>query len=442
MLRIAIRLFVFICILFNLFLGLLALQDMQDETKFLAALALISFFGSLLCLIRIARVSDPISLRNLRIILAVLICSPLISYGLWSNIGRLSEPITKPAFVGDSQALKQTVVVPTLEAPLPQDKNVIWCASLQLAWDRLKEDAVGEPVKIKGAEELVDKLNSGEFPANVIEKESYYAAAGWKKDGVVAKIQGEMKAKFPDVVPDLSGSADTAVIAYAYLKAGLKFSIPYFENREPFEFKDSSGKSTHVSSFGIREEDAYAYYKMREQIKVLHLLREGNSRKLLEFALDLDRNSKPYQVVIARLEPKINLRQTLEYLDEKVKAGVKDAYSGEFNDFGSKFGINEVFLVPNINLDITRRFGELEGPDKPLLNPKCAGLWLGLVQQRIQFKLDRSGAEVASALKLLMRPMPRYFIFDKPFLVYLKKRDSNIPFFVMWVNNAELLCKP
>jgi hypothetical protein len=34
------------------------------------------------------------------------------------------------------------------------------------------------------------------------------------------------------------------------------------------------------------------------------------------------------------------------------------------------------------------------------------------------------------------------FIFDRPFLIVVKKRGAEHPFFVMWVDNAELLCKP
>jgi hypothetical protein len=35
---------------------------------------------------------------------------------------------------------------------------------------------------------------------------------------------------------------------------------------------------------------------------------------------------------------------------------------------------------------------------------------------------------------------PRYFYFNRPFLIYVKKRGPEYsPFFVMWVDNAELM---
>jgi len=37
--------------------------------------------------------------------------------------------------------------------------------------------------------------------------------------------------------------------------------------------------------------------------------------------------------------------------------------------------------------------------------------------------------------------IPRCFLFNQPFLVYMKKRNADQPFFVMWVDNAELLVR-
>ena len=50
---------------------------------------------------------------------------------------------TALAFDGDSKSLKQSVIIPTLDTPIPEGKNVIWCASFQMAWDRLKNDVIG-----------------------------------------------------------------------------------------------------------------------------------------------------------------------------------------------------------------------------------------------------------------------------------------------------------
>lgn len=62
---------------------------------------------------------------------------------------RAPQPYTpqSPAFSGDSTLLHDTVIVPTLDTPMPRDANVIWCSSFEPAWNRLHEDVVKGPVR-------------------------------------------------------------------------------------------------------------------------------------------------------------------------------------------------------------------------------------------------------------------------------------------------------
>lgn len=61
--------------------------------------------------------------------------------------------------------------------------------------------------------------------------------------------------------------------------------------------------------------------------------------------------------------------------------------------------------------------------------------------QTIEFRLDRCGAVVASESMLAVESSARYFDFNCPFLVYMQRRGAERPFFVMWVDNAELLVR-
>ncbi len=85
-------------------------------------------------------------------------------------------------------------------------------------------------------------------------------------------------------------------------------------------------------------------------------------------------------------------------------------------------------------------FRELEGPDKLLFTATGQRLFLATALQVLQFKMDRKGAEVSSEAKMeALDGGASHFHFDRPFLIYLKKRGAKHPFFVMWVDNAELL---
>jgi hypothetical protein len=84
----------------------------------------------------------------------------------------------------------------------------------------------------------------------------------------------------------------------------------------------------------------------------------------------------------------------------------------------------------------------LEGPDRKILNARFAGLYIATALQTIDFRLDRSGVELKSESRLVAACDDPDFRFDHPFLIVVKKRGAEWPFFVMWVDNAELLSKP
>jgi len=97
----------------------------------------------------------------------------------------------------DSRSLKRTAVVATLDCPLPERKNAIWCSTFQMAWDKFKSDVIGEPIEVVGAEDLTNRLNRTAFPTTDIEPQSYYANAGLVKNGIIEQIQKDMAQRFP-----------------------------------------------------------------------------------------------------------------------------------------------------------------------------------------------------------------------------------------------------
>jgi hypothetical protein len=211
---------------------------------------------------------------------------------------RNKGPYTVPpvAFDGDSTGLKQSVIIPTLDTAMPEGKNVIWCATFQMAWDRLKNDVIGEPVRIANAEAAADSLNKAVVADDDLPEGAYYAAAGLTKDGIAEKIRREMQERFHKEPMDLDDK-QAVILAYAYLRANVPFTLPFFDNDEEFQFTDVRGQKTRVSSFGLRHKDESKYFDLRDQVEVLYLKRgEKWGQPPTEFALDLCRESKPNQV--------------------------------------------------------------------------------------------------------------------------------------------------
>ncbi len=316
---------------------------------------------------------------------------------------------------------------------MPRHKNVVWCGTLQLAWNRLGKDVLHQPPRVRGAEAVVSRLNQAQLKEDDLPPDSYLATAGFAKDGIVEKVKSEMMRRFHKEV-EIDPMEPDHILAYAYLETNAAFTIPFFENRGRFRFRDSAGQETRVSSFGITGDHEYAYEKLRKQVDVLYELRsKTNPRELEEFVVDLCRDSSPNQILVACVPPKATLLEILGDIEKKTQP---DA------EYRRKFGIVDVLLVPNLNWEVQHQFAELEGRDKPFLNAGFNGYYIAKAMQTIRFKLDRTGAELASEAETLCKPSPTYFVCDRPFLIVVKKRGAERPFFVMWVDNAELLSKP
>ncbi len=370
--------------------------------------------------------------RYLIPVLVLVVGACVLVWWFWRTPGR---PYREPerVFDGDSENLKETLVVPTLETPIPEGKSAIWCSSFQLAWNQLRKDVVGEPIRLQNAAALADELNAAEALTGDLSPEHYYAAAGLIRDGIVKRIQSDMAGKFPHVpTSDLSREGDVA-LAYSYLSASLKFDHPYFDNDEPFSFVSSGRHQTPVASFGVREKDDYAYKRLREQVEILWHPNQGRMARegVNQFIVDPCRYSTPYQMVLACVERQESLGATVRSVEAKIK----------HPPWKPELGPNDTLLIPEMHWRITHHFKELEGRDKAFLNPRLQGLYLGDALQVTDFKLDRSGAELRSEAKHHVKPVPDNYHFDRPFLIVMKKRDAKHPFFVMWVDNAELLCK-
>ncbi len=343
-----------------------------------------------------------------------------------------SKPVKKDkTFDGPSSALGQTVVAPSLASELPAGKNVVWCSSFQLAWNALKDDILKEPVELIKHRELAELLSRSGPSEKDIAPGDYYANAGLVMDDIVQTIQDDMRKKFPEEpVPKFGDiGPETALVLYSFLSANVPFEIPYFENDQKLVFVDSSGRETPVHSFGIRQKDQYAYHELREQLEIL--FREYDKRhNLKECAIDLCKQASPNQIIIAMVEPKATLAETVTYVDEKASQKVEDEYA-------SRFRTNDTLLVPNLSWRIVHDYAELEGDS--LANDAFKGYPIEKVQQAIQFRLDRSGAELKSETKICCGSMYTDFVFDRPFMIYMKKRGAEYPYFVMWIDNAELL---
>lgn len=333
-----------------------------------------------------------------------------------------------PSFDGPSSALTRTVVVPTLDTPMPSGRNVIWCSSFKIAWDHLCSDIVGEPIQLDRSQALAQSLNQAPGWEKDLPPAYVYTASGRAGD-VIVKVTAELPQRFPGArVPAFSKPEAMALMAFAYLKAAAEFKKPYFLRGGVERFRDSAGVETPVRTFGFADRPGMTYvnHQLSEQAQLLYCKTDHRDMRTEEFALDLCRQSPEFQVMVAVIVPAATLAETLADLERKIEAG---STTDSFDDLA----------VPEICFRIDHVFRELKSA--LLTNPKWQGWWIDEARQRIDFRLDRCGAAVESSAHIVAakKAAPPQLLCLRPFLIVMSKRGAPHPFFVMWVDNAELL---
>jgi len=340
----------------------------------------------------------------------------------------------------NSADLKETSIVATLDCPIPEHKNVIWCSTFQMAWDKFKNDILGEPVKVHGAEELAARLNHAEVSEADIEKESFYATAGFVKNDIIEEIQTEMKKRFPSArVPIFHKSyrSPDVIVTYSYLNIDLEFKYPFFTKNSAFIFEDTEGTHTKVTSFrniaeGMGDSNSEQICEqVCEQVDILYY-KSGNRLEPTEFAIDLCKYTSPYQVVLARVSRRNTLGSTVATVEQKISEFKENPGYEVLRKLRPPiFGPGDIVIVPDVLYKLTHQFTELK--DRLLGNSQLPRNFILEALQMIDFSLSRTGVILKSEAVLVL-------YFNRPFLIYVKKRQGGTnPFFVMWVDNAELM---
>jgi serine protease inhibitor len=108
----------------------------------------------------------------------------------------------------------------------------------------------------------------------------------------------------------------------------------------------------------------------------------------------------------------------------------------------------DVVIIPKFNFNIETNYTTLEGNK---FNSNKQDFLIEKAWQRTAFILDENGAEIESEAEIEVvapaleeeyeKPKPKKMIFDKPFLMLLKRTDTKNPYFGLWVTNTELMIK-
>ena len=273
-------------------------------------------FGGLPLSASIALLGSPTSRRFWWRVLLVIVVLSVVAAGdgkfgptRWSRIfARERLPGT------DALKLQKTIVSPHVEIPLAPGTNVLWCGTFQLAWNEACR-IVGGEIRLDRTDPVSTLLNTHWFTKDSLDETSYVAKAGFVKDNIGSKIQEAIDQKFhgtfkPRFIPDpaLTRRPDD-LVAYACLYKKLSFPVPFERLDEALMFGDMRVPAFGLGTFKPSIEEAYP--------QVLILDYQGEN----DFVIELKTKSDGDRLVLAKIAPKQNLRETVTNIQSRIASG-------------------------------------------------------------------------------------------------------------------------
>lgn len=298
--------------------------------------------------------------------------------------------------------------------------NYVWAGAMNLAWNELNENILHDKLKLDTDElyvlQMVDKLNNPVFSKNDLDEASYYVKSGYGQE-TVNTINKETRKKFPNKsFDDLTLRLNPSdIISYAYFLKETAY-------KNVFEKGMVSFNSVKVKGFFAKNKP------QKENIKVLHY--ENDEKFIIRIQLKDDNDYLIFAKGYPMNDPKI-------VIDEINSLNKIELESISYYD---------VFSAPFIKLDYRRDYDELLNIN--LLNKGFEGYQIQKMFEKIKFKMDEKGARVENEAVIVLGKSinldlekPRKFELNKSFWIVMQRKGTLNPYFILGLNNTNLMEK-
>ena len=307
------------------------------------------------------------------------------------NITALEKDSIFPK-VKNVTALEKTDFVPTLESSFNTESNIIYGATIPFAWNEIK-NIIGTPLNNFTSKEL-EELNGTKSFLNVLKENEYETSV------------------------EVNGSVITAK---AYFRKSLPFEEPLTKFKKSLKFGESN-----VESFGLR--GSCRCTGSCSSVRINYFNNEN------DFSISLFPENKEHEIIlIMNQKVKNNLSDFTEYLKVIRQQKNQNVY----------FNHSDKIEIPIIEFNLEKNFDQFIGST---FSSAMSSFEVRKAYQRNAFILNENGAEVESKALIEVAESasiskPKMMIFNKPFVIFLKRKDADNPYFGVYIGNDELLKK-
>ena len=315
----------------------------------------------------------------------------------------------------------------------------MWCGTFQLVWNDMVNEVVKKDVVFSPQLEIVKNLNKQTFTNKQLSPNSYYSKFWLLTLDLKKEIENWIKEKFNETSDILDQWADWSNVPqsddyydwkdekkywfYAMLKKIFKFEN-VFDQLDDWKFDN---KYDNIKYFWIKWNSDSSLYK---QIYVYYYNSDD------DFAVAL--KTKEWEdVILARW---VKWNSFVDVYNNILKNGKKYGWKHNFTS-------NDYLKVPELKVKTLTEFSELE--DRAFFANDWDVCRIDKALQTIELKLDKEWGEIKSEAwiamtkwnSIAMNPPKieyRYFYFDKPYVMFLKEEDKDLPYFAAQISDITL----
>lgn len=337
---------------------------------------------------------------------------------------KLSEP-------RNANELSATEIIAHRSTPFTSDSNRLWCASLQLAWDRLEQELGGDIIPVQ-PNSRIQAMNDETLKGNLVAPSALFQGLSDGSPTADSTLQRSLDERFPDLNYTLQSTESSPVIRIvSAIRKQMPFEEEFNRSDNGLTFRNSKRTSV-VENFGYEPKGNAEGFVYQSQLTIVD--DKGDDNFIVRLKTVGPQRDRIYLAVIP---PMASLDAMWRETKRRSRVACKRP----------ALEANETLRIPVLDFSVFQNFPELQVPiqvgDEELL--------IEVVYQDVRLRLDETGADFASVAEIALiasfegeEPIYdpnriRNLVFDKPFFVALIEPNAEEPYFMAWIGNDELM---
>lgn len=294
---------------------------------------------------------------------------------------------------------------PSYQSTLDENTiNNLWIGTLDLAWKDLEEKLGKSKLELEDSNlPIIDELNNSTFSKEMLDQNDY-------KINVERTVTNGYKID-------------------ATLNKELNFLETFDNFSNDYKYTTFANGKEYIKYFGINNASSE---KMNKNIEILFYNKKSETNQLSDnFAIKL-KTKEGDEIILYRTDDNKSFNEY--YNDVKKKT---NEYTGN-----KEFQEQDELLVPYVRVNGMIAYNDLYGKFIKGTN----GLYFTDVVQNVNFSLNEKGCNLNSKATIVTEYLginndTRYCYFKDKFIIFMKEKDSQNPYFALKVDTEDVLEK-